>query len=341
MQKKSLFIKACEKKNDDRPPVWIMRQAGRYLPEYRRVREKHDFISMCQNPELAAEVTLQPIRRYAMDAAILFSDILVIPQALGSPLRFEENKGPVFDKPIRNPKDLEQWKENEAIENLSYVYKAIKYTKESLGDTPLIGFSGAPFTVAAYLVEGYVQKRFQVIKSMIFENPTFLKQIMDVLCETTIAHLNNQIKAGVDAIQIFESWANHLSCEDWKTFSYYYIEKIIKGLDNPENIPVIVFSKGSHFLLPHLKPTSADVLSLDETCPMLDMAKTIHKSVALQGNFDPALIYASPKIIEKKVNEHLVKMKNFKGYIVNLGHGLLPDMDPEHVKVFVETVKSF
>lgn len=341
MLTRPLFINACLNQNDDRPPVWIMRQAGRYLPEYRKIRKQHNFISMCKTPEVAVEVTLQPIQRYHMDAAIIFSDILVIPQALGCPLRFEEGVGPIFDQPVRNTHDVDKLIAEDAAHRLDYVYQAIKLTKQELNNTPLIGFAGAPFTVAAYLVEGRLSKNLHMIKKMMFQNPDLLHSLMDTLTDVTIAYLNQQIEAGADAIQIFESWAHVLSWDNFQSFSYDYIRKIIRGLKRPNHVPVIVFARGSSLFAPVLSDVGANVLGLDWTCSLSQMREQLPSRLALQGNFDPHLMYASPQTIQTTVQHTLNTMQNNPGYIVNLGQGLLPDMNPKHVQAFVETVQSF
>lgn len=341
MLNQSLFIKACRGERVERAPIWIMRQAGRYLPEYRALRDKYDFISMCQTPEIASEITLQPIRRFGMDAAIIFSDILVTPQALGCPLRFQEGVGPIFDQPIRSEADAQKLNSSAAADRLDYVYQAIRLTKQELGSTPLIGFAGAPFTVAAYLVEGRLSKNLHTIKQMMYQNPELLHTIMKHLEDVSVEYLNRQIMAGADAIQIFESWAHALSWDQFHEFSLPYIQRIIRKLDNPHKVPVIVFARGSSLFAPSLTQTGANVLGLDWNCSLQNMRESIPNSIALQGNFDPHLMYASIPTIQKTVSQTLTAMQKHSGYIVNLGHGLLPDMNPDHVAAFVQTVQTF
>jgi uroporphyrinogen decarboxylase len=343
MMTDSTFIKATKCKKTNRPPVWLMRQAGRYLPEYREIRGKNTFQSMIRNPELATEITLQPIHRFGMDAAILFSDILVTAEALGNNLDYIEKRGPVFENPLRSIKEIENQDTGHIPEKLSYVTDAIKRLLpecKSL-NTPLIGFAGAPFTVASYLVEGESSKELKRVKQLMYQEPDTFKLLMDKLCVATIDYLNAQIEAGIDALQIFDTWAGLLTWNDFKTYSFSYIETIIKGLKNPENIPISVYCRGSSIFANDLQHVGANVISLDWQGNLKEIKNALNPNIAIQGNLDPFLLYAPPALLEKRVHQILSIMKDRPGFIFNLGHGVLPDVDPNQIKLVVETVKAF
>ena len=335
----NLFIKACHCEKVPRPPIWLMRQAGRYMPEYRALRKKYNFLQMCQTPELAAEITLQPIHRFGMDAAIIFSDILVTAQAMGGDLEFIEGTGPVFHNHIQNKQDIEELDISNTADKLDYVCKAIKLVKHNLAETPLIGFAGAPFTVAAYFLEGKLSKDLKVSKQLLYREPALAHLLLEKIAIVTIDYLNAQIRAGIDAIQIFESWAHVLSWDHFQTFSLHYIQKIIQGLHNPDNIPVIVFGRGSSVFAPLLCKSGASVLSFDWNSSLSDMRQIVPSHIAVQGNIDPYLLYASEKTITTEIHKLLKSVQNKKGIIINLGHGILLDMDPEKIGLLVELVK--
>jgi uroporphyrinogen decarboxylase len=317
-----------------------MRQAGRYLPEYRAVREKADFLTMCKTPELAAQVTIQPVDIIGVDAAILFSDILVIPEAMGMRLEMNEGKGPVFPKPARAYEDVAKLKNIEPASDLKYVMDAIKITLSLLdGRVPLIGFSGSPWTLMTYMVEGKGSKNFAVVKSLIYNQPKLAHAILDKLADAVTKYLQEQIDNGVHAVQIFDTWGGILAQKDFKEFSLYYIEKIISGLKRKDQ-PVILFAKGVHYRLDKLAKTGADVLGLDWTMDLKKARKAVKDSVALQGNLDPCVLYADKEVIKKEVKKTLKAYGGQPGHIFNLGHGILPDIDPENVKALVGYVKE-
>jgi uroporphyrinogen decarboxylase len=335
-----LFIKACRGLTIERTPVWIMRQAGRYLPEYRAVREKVDFLTLCKTPELAAEVTVQPVDIIDVDAAILFSDILVVPEAMGMELEVEESKGPVFNEPIRNASQVEKLIKPDIGDKLSYVLHAIELTKEMLHDrVPLIGFSGSPWTLAVYMVEGKLSKNFQYIKSLIYSEPLLAHKLLEKLSDVVTDYLNAKIDAGCDAIQIFDTWGGILNPDDFREFSLRYIERIVKRSKN-RNVPVIVFAKGTSHSLKEISDCGCDVVGLDWTIDIGEARKMIGDKTVLQGNMDPCILLAP----EKKIGEETEKILNSFGYgdghVFNLGHGILPDTPVENVKYFVNKVKT-
>lgn len=338
--KNDLFLRACKRKPVERTPIWIMRQAGRYLPEYRAVREKADFLTMCKTPELAAEVTIQPVDLIGVDAAILFSDILVIPEAMGMHLEMNEGKGPIFHNPIRAEEDAKNLKIIEPEKDLKYVIDAVKLTKQELNNrVPLIGFAGSPWTLLTYMVEGKGSKNYSYVKSLIYNNPKLAHAILDKLADAVSAYLSAKIKAGADAVQIFDTWGGILAQKDFEEFSMRYIEKVISNLKRKEQ-PVIVFAKGVHFKLDKLAKTGADVLGMDWTMDLKKVRKQLKDKVALQGNLDPCVLYAEKDIIRKEVKKVLKSFGNGSGHIFNLGHGILPDIKPENAKALVDFVKE-
>jgi uroporphyrinogen decarboxylase len=337
--KDSLFIKACKREKTERTPVWIMRQAGRYLPEYRAIREKYDFLTMCKTPELASEVTVQPIDIIKTDAAILFSDILVIPEALGMKLEIVESKGPVFDEPIRNEKQIENLQTEGVVERLDYVLQAVRLTKEKLaGRVPLIGFSGSPWTLAAYMVEGKGSKNFEIVKSFIYNEPKAAHQLLRILADAIIEYLNAKIRTGCDAVQIFDTWASVLSPADFEEFSLSYIRYICENLET-NGAPVIVFAKGvgSYKALAELK---CDVLGVDWVRDIGEVRAEIGGAKALQGNMDPAILYAPKEKIRRETERILQSYGHGTGHIFNLGHGITPKTPVENTQYFVECVKE-
>ncbi|MCB9207712.1 MAG: uroporphyrinogen decarboxylase, partial [Ignavibacteriales bacterium] len=338
--KNDLFLRACRKEKIERTPIWIMRQAGRYLPEYRAVREKADFLKMCKTPELAAEVTLQPIDIIGVDAAIIFSDILVIPEAMGMHLEMHEGKGPVFPSPIRTEADLNSLKNIDPTSDLKYVLDAVSLTKKELdGKVPLIGFSGSPWTLLTYMVEGGGSKNFSNVKKMIYNNPKLAHSILEKLSDAISVYLSAKIEAGANAVQIFDTWGGILSQEDFEEFSLQYIERIISNIKR-ENEPVIFFPKGVHSNLDKVSNCGADVLGLDWTMDLGKVRELVGDKVALQGNMDPTVLYGDVEVIKDHALKTMQSYGNGSGHIFNLGHGILPDIKPAHAKALVDFVKE-
>jgi uroporphyrinogen decarboxylase len=334
-----IFIKACKREETERTPIWIMRQAGRYLPEYRAIREKNDFLTLCKTPELACEVTLQPIRRYGFDAAIIFSDILVIPEAMGMKLEIIESKGPVFDAPVRSESDIINLNVKNISERVQYVYDAINLTKKNLeGKTPLIGFSGAPWTLATYMIEGKGSKNFIEIKKLIYNEPELAHQLLDTLSEIIIEYLNEQMKAGADAVQIFDTWAGILSPDVLEEFSLKYITKIISGL-NTNGKPVIVFAKGVNSF-DKIAVTGCDAAGVDWTFSLNEARKISNDRISLQGNLDPCILFSNEEKVVAEAEKVLNDFGTGNGHIFNLGHGILPKTPVENVKALVDFVKE-
>lgn len=335
-----LFLKACKKLPVERTPVWIMRQAGRYLPEYRAIRAKADFLTMCKTPELAAEVTIQPVDIIGVDAAIIFSDILVIPEAMGMHLEMNEGKGPVFPHPIRTDSDAKALKEIDAFKDLKYVMDAVSLTKKELnGRVPLIGFAGSPWTLLTYMVEGKGSKNFSEIKKLIYNNPKLAHFVLDKLSKAVSEYLSAKIESGANAVQIFDTWGGILSPDDFKEFSLQYIVKVISNIKKNDE-PVIVFAKGVHYRLEELADSGADVIGLDWTMELNNVRSRIGNKTALQGNLDPTVLYAGKEHIRKEVIKVLDSYGKGSGHIFNLGHGILPDVDPENAKALVQLVKE-
>ncbi len=335
-----LFLRACKRQDVERTPIWIMRQAGRYLPEYRAVRSKSDFLTMCKTPELAAEVTIQPVDLVGVDAAILFSDILVIPEAMGMHLEMNEGKGPVFPNPIRTINDAKKLKDIDPTKELKYVLDAVTLTKKNLNNrVPLIGFSGSPWTLLTYMVEGKGSKSYSEVKKMLYNNPELAHSILDKLADTIAEYLSAKIEAGCNAVQIFDTWGGILSQKDFEEFSLQYVEKIISKIKRKDE-PVIFFAKGVHYNLSRLASIRADVLGLDWTMDLGKVRKEVGDKVALQGNLDPTVLYADKTYIKKEVKNVLSSFGKGSGHVFNLGHGVLPDIDPEKVKALVQYVKE-
>ena len=335
-----LFLRACRREPVERTPIWVMRQAGRYLPEYRAVRNNADFLTLCKTPELAAQVTLQPIDIIGVDAAIIFSDILVILEAMGMHLEMRENIGPIFPQPIRNEADAKTLKKIDPTVDLKYVLDAVKQTKIGLNHrVPLIGFSGAPWTLLTYMVEGRGTKTFSIVKKLIYNNPKLAHQVLSLLSDTIANYLNAKIEAGVNAIQIFDTWGGVLSQNDFEEFSLKYIRKIISQIKRTDE-PIILFAKGVHFHLDRLADCGADVLGLDWTMDIGEVRKQVGDRVALQGNLDPAVLYANSDKIRKEAGKILSAFGSGSGHIFNLGHGIAPDVDPESLKTLVNFVQK-
>lgn len=337
--KDSLFIRACKRQETERTPVWIMRQAGRYLPEYRAIREKYDFLTMCKTPELASEVTVQPIDIIKTDAAILFSDILVIPEAMGMHLDIIESQGPVFDTPLRDRQAIENLNTEGVVERLDYVMQAVKATKEKLaGRVPLIGFSGSPWTLACYMVEGKGSKNFDIVKSFIYREPAAAHRLLQTLADSVIEYLNAKIRAGCDAVQIFDTWAGILSPSDFEEFSLKYIRYICSKLET-NGAPVIVFAKGVSTYA-GLAELECDSLGVDWTKEIGTVRKEIGGKKALQGNLDPTVLFAPKEKIREETERVLASYGTGTGHVFNLGHGILPKTPVENTRYFVECVKE-
>jgi len=338
--KNDLFLKACKRQPIDRTPIWIMRQAGRYLPEYRAVREKVDFLTLCKTPELAAEVTMQPVDIIGVDAAIIFSDILVIPEAMGMHLEMNEGKGPIFHHPIRTDADAKILNEVDPTKDLKYVLDAVSLTKKELGGrVPLIGFSGSPWTLLTYMVEGKGSKNFSFIKKLMYNNPKLAHNILDKLSKTVADYLSAKLSAGADAIQIFDTWGGILTQNDFQEFSLTYISKVISQIKRKDE-PILVFCKGVHFGMEHLANSGADVIGLDWTMDLGAVRNKIGNKVALQGNLDPTVLYAPKEKIRGEAVKVLQSFGKGNGHIFNLGHGILPDVDPANAKALVDCVKE-
>jgi len=334
-----LLLRAARGEKTERTPVWLMRQAGRILPEYREVRSRvSGFIELVETPELAAEVTIQPVDILGVDAAIIFSDILVIPQAMGCPYQMIEQKGPWFEKTIRTEADLKNLHIADPEEDLGFVLEAIRITKRELnGRVPLIGFAGAPWTIFAYMTEGSGSKTFSVARKMLYTEPAFAERLLDMITTSTIAYLKAQIQAGADLIQVFDSWAGILSPEQYERFSLRYISRIC---DEITEVPVTVFAKGAYFAREHMGKLSCQTIGLDWNMDIAESRALIGDNKTLQGNMDPCLLYSSHENI-RNATEDMLRAFGPDRHIANLGHGLYPDTDPEAVKVFIETVKNF
>lgn len=341
--KNDLLLKALLRQPVPRTPVWIMRQAGRYLPEYRKVRERAgDFMSLCSNPELACEVTLQPLRRYRLDAAILFSDILTIPDAMGLGLYFEAGEGPKLRQPITTAGQIKKLRAPDVADKLRYVFDAVTLIRRELdGQVPLIGFAGSPWTVATYMVEGGSSRTFHKIKGLSKEDPGMLELLLQRVTTTTVAYLNAQIESGAQAIMIFDTWGAALEPADYRRFSLASMQSIVDGLQRErggQRIPVILFTKGAGVLLADMVHTGCDALGVDWTTSLADARRFTSDAVALQGNLDPAILREAPEVIEQTVADVLSSYGRGPGHVFNLGHGITPDIDPEHLGVLVEAV---
>ena len=337
------YLRALLREPVDMTPVWMMRQAGRYLPEYRATRaEAGDFMSLCKNPELACEVTLQPLRRFALDAAILFSDILTIPDAMGLGLYFETGEGPRFERPVRSLADVQKLGVPDPEQELGYVMDAVRTIRRELkGTVPLLGFSGSPWTLATYMVEGGSSKAFTRIKKMMYAEPQTLHLLLDKLADSVIVYLNAQIRAGAQSVMVFDTWGGALTGRDYREFSLHYMHKIVDGLlreHDGRRVPVTLFTKGGGQWLEAIADTGCDAVGLDWTTSLADARARIGSRVALQGNMDPSMLYAPPARIEQEVASLLAEFGAGTGYVCNLGHGIHPDVDPAHAGVFVEAV---
>lgn len=341
--KNDRYLRALQRLPVDMTPVWMMRQAGRYLPEYRATRAiAGDFMSLCKNAELACEVTLQPLRRYALDAAILFSDILTIPDAMGLGLHFEAGEGPRFSHPVQTIADVKKLPVPDPEDELGYVMNAVRTIRTALkGEVPLIGFSGSPWTLATYMVEGGSSKAFTKIKKMMYAEPEALHLLLDKLAQSVTLYLNAQIRAGAQSVMIFDTWGGVLTGRDYQQFSLNYMHKIVDGLQRENEgrrVPVTLFTKGGAQWLEAMAETGCDALGLDWTCDIEDARRRVGHKVALQGNMDPSMLYAPAARIEEEVSTILAGYGKGEGHVFNLGHGIHLDVPPENAGIFVEAV---
>lgn len=339
----SIFLKALNKEKLSTPPIWYMRQAGRYMPEYRAVRKNFkNFLDMCKNPEVCCELALQPINAFNLDAAILFSDILTIPDALGLGVKFLEGEGPVFDNPIKISKDVINLPDFEP-DNLSYVYKAVSNIKNALPkNIPLIGFSGSPWTLAAYSIEGRSSKNFEYTKSFIRNNEEEAHIFLQKLTDACFIYLKKQVEAGADVIQIFDSWANLLSKKDYETYSLNYIRSLISKLKEDQvtaSIPIILFAREPEISCNQMIKVQADCLSLYWKTKDIDLA-FLNGKVALQGNLNPEILLQEDNVIKNEADRILKQFKNYDGYVFNLGHGITPNIDPDKIKLLTDHIRS-
>ncbi len=341
--KNDRLLRALLREPVDVTPVWMMRQAGRYLPEYLVTRSKAgSFMNLCRNPELACEVTLQPLDRYPLDAAILFSDILTVPDAMGLGLYFTTGEGPRFKRTVQDEAAVNALGVPDMEEDLGYVMEAVRTIRRELdGRVPLIGFSGSPWTLATYMVEGGGTKNFSKVKGMMFDRPELMHRLLGKVADTVTAYLNGQIAAGAQAVMIFDTWGGALTPQAYEAFSLDYMERIVKGLvreSEGRRVPVILFTKGGGFWLEKMADTGCDALGIDWTLSLAEARRRVGDRVALQGNLDPCSLYASPARIRAEVGLVLESFGQGSGHVFNLGHGIHPEVDPHHAGVMVEAV---
>jgi uroporphyrinogen decarboxylase len=335
------FLRACRGEEVDYTPVWLMRQAGRYLPEYRAVRSNIDFLALCKNPQLAAEVTLQPVDILGVDAAILFSDILIPVEAMGMRLEFSDKEGPVLSEPVRSKASVDRLIIPDVEGDLPFIFETIRILRKELENkVPLIGFSGAPFTLATYMVEGGSSKHFLNTKKMMFQNNVVFGYLMEKITDVIISYVSAQIKAGAQAVQLFDTWAGMLAPVDYKKFAFPYIRKAISELKK-EGVPVIYFVNDCAGVLKEVKKTGADVVGIDWRIDFADAVKKLGKKMVVQGNLDPCALFLPEEKIEERVKDILWKGEAAKGHIFNLGHGVLPQTPVENVAAMVEAVHTF
>ncbi len=343
--KNDRLLRALLRQRVDVTPVWIMRQAGRYLPEYRATRERAgDFLTLCTTPELACEVTLQPVERFPLDAAILFSDILTVPDAMGLGLYFVEGEGPRFKRPVRTRRDVTALASPDPEGELRYVIDTVRLVTRTLdGRLPLIGFAGSPWTLATYMVEGGSTRDFTTIKAIMFDQPRLLHSLLETLTSAVTDYLNAQIDAGVQAVMLFDTWGGVLTRQDYESFSLEYMARIVAGLRREaagREVPIILFTKNGGQWLEAMAASGCDALGIDWTTDLGEARKRVGQKVALQGNLDPAALYASPKRIREEVAAVLSSYGEGSGLVFNLGHGISPDVNPEHVAVLVDAVHA-
>ena len=339
-EKQYPFLKACRREPTAYTPIWLMRQAGRYLKEYRALRRKYSFLEMCKNPELAAKVTLQPVEKFKLDAAIIFSDILIPLEPMGVEFDFAKGEGPVFHHPLRKMKEVGKLRIIEPEEEISFLMKAIRIVRKELeGKVPLIGFSGAPFTLASYIVEGGHSKNYILTKSLMYQDRPTWGALMEKLSEMLIRYLNAQIRSGVQALQIFDSWAGCLSPHDYEEYVLPYSKKVIEGIG--KTVPVIHFATSNSTLLELMKRAGGDVIGVDWRTDIGEAWGRIGYDVAIQGNLDPVILLASVDLIEKEVKRILDRVKGRPGHVFNLGHGILPNTPVENVTALVDMVHEY
>jgi uroporphyrinogen decarboxylase len=344
--KNDLLLRALLRQPTPRRPVWLMRQAGRYLPEYRKTRAKAGgFLAMCTTPEIACEITLQPVERYPLDAAILFSDILTIPHAMNLGLNFETGEGPRFERPVRAPSDIDKLRVPDPGSDLKYVIDAVRLIRRELsGRIPLIGFAGSPWTVATYMVEGGGSKGFGIIKRMLYESAAELHRLLKVLAAATVSYLNAQIAAGAQAVMLFDTWGGVLTPAQFAEFSLHYMAEVVAALTREaegRRVPSIVFTKGGGAWLPAIAAIGCDALGVDWTTDLREARRAVGDRVALQGNLDPSALFAPPDVLRTETLRVLQSYGTGAGHVFNLGHGITPDVDPERVAVLVETVGGY
>ncbi|HYA92327.1 MAG TPA: uroporphyrinogen decarboxylase [Thermodesulfobacteriota bacterium] len=334
------FLKACRRQPTEYTPIWLMRQAGRYLKEYRALRKKHSFLDMCKNPELAAQVTLQPVDKFKLDAAIVFSDILIPLEPMGVEFEFAKGEGPVFHHPLREKKDMERLRVFDPEEENSFLMKAIRIVRKELeGRVPLIGFSGAPFTLASYVIEGGHSKNYALTKSLMYQDRPTWDSLMEKISEVLIRYLKAQIRSGVQAIQVFDSWVGCLSPGDYEEYVLPYSRKVMDGVD--KNVPLIHFATSNSTLLELMKRAGGDVIGVDWRVDIDEAWARLGHDVAIQGNLDPVVLLGPVDLIEKNVKKILDRVKDRPGHIFNLGHGLLPNTPPDHVAALIEAVHRY
>jgi uroporphyrinogen decarboxylase len=341
--KNDRMIRALLRQPVDMTPVWIMRQAGRYLPEYRATREKAgDFITLCKTPELACEVTLQPLARFPLDAAILFSDILTIPDAMGLGLSIVEKQGPQFARPVRSKAEIEKLAMPDPETDLGYVMDAVRLIRKELdGSVPLIGFAGSPWTIATYMVEGQSSKEFSLAKGMLYEDPLTMHKLLDLLTRSITEYLNAQIAAGVQIVMVFDSWGGALSQACYAEFSLDYMKQIVAGLNcdaDGNRVPSILFTKGGGLWLDDIANAGSDAIGLDWTMDIGDARKQVGDRVAIQGNLDTAVLYSNPEAIRQEVGKVLASYGQGNGHVFNMGHGIHPGINPDNVAALVDAV---
>ncbi len=340
------LLRALRREPVDRTPVWIMRQAGRYLPEYRQVRaQAGSFMTLCRNPELACKVTLQPLERYPLDAAILFSDILTVPDAMGLGLYFEEGEGPRFERPVRSLRAITDLAPPDIARDLHYVTDAIRLIRHELaGRVPLIGFSGSPWTLATYMVEGGSSRTFRRIKTLLYEHPQALNQLLEKVTQAVADYLNAQIEAGAQALMIFDTWGGALAHNAYLEFSLDPVRRVLEELNlntSEGRIPVIVFTKGGGLWLEALADSGANAIGLDWSVDIAAARQRVGERVALQGNLDPCVLYAAPAVIRREVQRVLEAYGPHPGHVFNLGHGIHPEINPDHVSAMIDAVHEF
>ena len=337
--KNELLLQALKGETLERPPVWMMRQAGRYLPDFMKLKEKYDFFTRCQTPELATEITLMPIDQIGVDAAIIFSDILVVLQAMNIDVEMRDGNGPYIPQPVNSKAALDQVILPDVEEHLGYVFEAVRMTKSALNDrVPLIGFAGAPWTLLCYAVQGQGSKNFDRAKAFCFKEPQMAKELLQRITTTTIAYLREKVKAGADVIQLFDSWGGLLSPDDYQEFSWPYLQQIVDALSG--SVPVIVFGKGCWFSLQEMSKSGASALGIDWTCTARNARYLSGGQITLQGNFDPSRLLSPIPEIKTQVKQ-MINAFGKDRYIVNLGHGILPNIPVDHAKAFVDAVKEY